>query len=152
MRHSGFPLRGVHQPFHKTFDRIYGTTILPQVARPVTQNGGDVESDKLQKLRAKRDEANAKIRQELGRGRARKRRDDTRRKIIAGALVLVEQDPLIQQWLQRTLDKVLTRNDERSLFGLTLLPTEPAAPQQTARPNFGKLPTAPKTAQEGELA
>jgi hypothetical protein len=42
-----------------------------------------VVSDKLEKLRAKREEMNAKIRKELGRNRAHKRRQDTRRKIIA---------------------------------------------------------------------
>jgi len=95
----------------------------------------------------------ARIRQELGRDRARKRREDTRRKIIAGALVLAEQDPTIKEWLNRTVAKVLTRNDERALFGLPLLPTEPAPPQQPGKPGtFGKKPPGTKAAREDELA
>jgi hypothetical protein len=93
-------------------------------------NEGHVAQDKLEKLLAKREEMNAKIRQEQGRDRTRKRRQDTRRKIIAGALVLSEADPAIQAWLSRTLEKVLTRDDERALFGLAPLPAEPSAPQK----------------------
>jgi hypothetical protein len=91
-----------------------------------------VAQDKLDKLLAKREAMNAKIRQELSRDRMRKRRQDTRRKIIAGALVLAEESTAIKSWLQRTLDKALKRNDERELFGLPLLPAQPPAPP--ARP------------------
>jgi hypothetical protein len=94
----------------------------------------------------------AKIRKEKGRIRKRTRSQDTRRKIIAGALVLIEQDPTIKEWLQRTLNKVLTRNDERMLFGLPLLPTEPTAPQQAGTPDsFGKKPPSAKATREDEL-
>jgi hypothetical protein len=68
-----------------------------------------VVSDKLEKLRAKREEMNAKIRKELGRNRAHKRRQDTRRKIIAGALVLTEEDPTIRAWPKRTVDMAARR-------------------------------------------
>ena len=108
---------------------------------------------KLEKLLAKREEMNAKIRQELGRDRTRKRRQDTRRKIIAGALVLIEQDPAIQAWLSRTVTKVLTRDDDRALFDLPPLPAEapaqiptttgtPAPPPGAGNPpTFGKRPS-----------
>jgi hypothetical protein len=108
-----------------------------------------VGKDKLEKLFAKREEMNAKIRQEQSRDRARKRRQDTRRKILAGALVLAEKDPAIQSWLSRTLASVLTREDERALFGLAPLPAEPSSPQTSPPPppggnpvSFGKRPAA----------
>jgi hypothetical protein len=112
-----------------------------------------VVADKLEKLIDKRQALNAKIRQELGRDRVRKRREDTRRKIIAGAVVLVEKDPAIKLWLQRTLDKVLTRNDERALFGLVLLPEPPDAPlQPDGQTAFGKRAPGSKMARQDEPA
>ena len=80
--------------------------------------------DRLDKLIAKREAMNAKIRLEQGRERSRRRRHDTRRKIIAGALVLAEEDPAIKGWLYGTLGQVLTRKDERDLFGLPALSSE----------------------------
>jgi hypothetical protein len=89
----------------------------------------------------------------MGRDRARQRRLDTRRKILAGALVLTEEDPAIKAWLHRTVEKVLTRNDERALFGLPLLPAEPSAPQKAeTRGSFGKLPPGTKATHEDKLA
>ncbi len=38
----------------------------------------------------------------------------------------------------------------RSLFGLTLLPTEPTVPQQGGTPKFGKLPPGSKASREDE--
>jgi hypothetical protein len=114
-------------------------------------------NDTLEKLLAKRDEMNAKIRRVLGRDRTRKRRQDTRRKIIAGALVLAEEDPAIKAWLTRTLDKLLTREDDRALFDLAPLPASPQPPTPEAAtppaqaavpppapksPPFGKRPSA----------
>ena len=90
--------------------------------------------DKLEKLLAKREETNAKIRQELGRDRTRKRRQETRKKIIAGALVLAEEDPAIRLWLSRTINRAVKRPDERALFGLAPLPAEPSAPQRAEKP------------------
>ena len=51
----------------------------------------------------------------------RVRRDDLRRKILVGAVVLakVEQGGFQQATLQEWLDAALTRADDRALFGLT---------------------------------
>lgn len=67
------------------------------------------------KVRQQRAEARAKS---LASRRARK--DDTRRKILIGAILLakVEQGQFDQKQLRRWLDKALTRNDDRKLFGL----------------------------------
>ena len=67
------------------------------------------------KVRQQRTEARARA---LASRRARK--DDTRRKILVGAIVLakVEQGEFENRTLRRWLDKVLTRADDRALFGL----------------------------------
>ena len=50
----------------------------------------------------------------------RARKDDTRRKILVGAVILakVEQGDFDERQLQRWLDKALVRADDRALFGL----------------------------------
>jgi multidrug efflux pump subunit AcrA (membrane-fusion protein) len=51
---------------------------------------------------------------------ARARKDDTRRKILAGAILLakVESGDFDSRTFRRWLDKALTRKDDRELFGL----------------------------------
>ena len=55
-----------------------------------------------------------------------KRSNDTRRKILAGALVLdmMERDEATRQRFLERLDKYLKRADDRELFGLNPLPAE----------------------------
>ena len=50
----------------------------------------------------------------------RSRKDDTRRKILAGAILLakVESGDFELRTFKRWLDKALTRKDDRELFGL----------------------------------
>ena len=50
----------------------------------------------------------------------RSRKDDTRRKILVGAIVMarIEQGRLSQADLRAWLDEVLTRPDDRALFEL----------------------------------
>jgi len=50
----------------------------------------------------------------------RQRREDTRRKILVGALVLtqVERGDYPKEKLLQTLDQYLTRPEDRALFGL----------------------------------
>ena len=82
---------------------------------------------------------------------ARKRKEDTRKKILAGALVLAEQDLTIRAWLTRTLNRALKRSDERALFGLPPLPEEPGVPLQAdAPPTFGKKAPGAKSTREDE--
>jgi hypothetical protein len=51
---------------------------------------------------------------------SRARKEDTRRKILVGAVILakVEQGDFDERQLRRWLDKALTRGDDRALFGL----------------------------------
>jgi hypothetical protein len=50
----------------------------------------------------------------------RSRRDDTRRKILVGAILVakVEQGVIQESVLRSWLDGALTRQDDRALFGL----------------------------------
>ena len=58
-----------------------------------------------------------------------KRASDTRRKILAGALVLemMEKDEATKQRFLERLDKFLTRQDDRNLFGLPALAVDKGA-------------------------
>lgn len=63
-----------------------------------------------------------------------KRSSDTRRKILAGALVLemMERDAATRQRFLERLDQYLKREDDRALFELPPLPAEtPLAPLKT---------------------
>jgi len=52
----------------------------------------------------------------------RKRQDDTRRKVLVGAVVLAKLDDGTYPEAEFTamMDKALTRNEDRKLFGLTV--------------------------------
>ena len=54
------------------------------------------------------------------------RSQDTRRKVLAGAMVLemMERDEATRQRFMERLDKYLTRADDRALFDLQVTPTE----------------------------
>lgn len=68
------------------------------------------EKAKKQKVEARKRAAEAKL----------NRAQDTRRKILAGALVLemMEQDEQAKTRFMARLDSFLTRQDDRALFGL----------------------------------
>jgi hypothetical protein len=72
---------------------------------------------RLRQLKAKQQRIEARQRSLASR---RTRRDDTRRKILVGAIVLakVDQDVLSESTLRGWLDNALTRSDDRALFGL----------------------------------
>jgi hypothetical protein len=72
---------------------------------------------RLRQLKAKQQRMEARQRSLSSR---RARRDDTRRKILVGAIVLakVDQGVLQDSVLRAWLDGALTRADDRALFGL----------------------------------
>jgi hypothetical protein len=73
--------------------------------------------EKLKQLRTRQARLEARKRTLASR---RARRDDTRRKILVGAVVLakVDQGVLEDSVLRGWLDGALTRADDRALFGL----------------------------------
>lgn len=79
---------------------------------------------KLEQLKAKKIaiESRQKIRQKQG-----ERKQDTRRKILIGALILekMEKDEELKQKVTKELDQFLTRKTDRELFALSPLPVAP---------------------------
>ena len=67
----------------------------------------------------------------------RRRSDDTRRKILVGAVILakVEQGEWSKERLREWMDKALTRADDRALFGLLPVPSEPETRPQNTTPD-----------------
>ena len=78
--------------------------------------------EKLAQLKARQARAEARKRALLSR---RARKDDTRRKILAGAIVLtkVDQGELDPKLFRSWLDQGLPRSDDRALFDLPVLPS-----------------------------
>ena len=73
--------------------------------------------ERLKQLKVQQARAEARRRMQVSR---QSRRDDTRRKILVGAVVLakVEQGVIADADLRAWLDGALTRADDRSLFQL----------------------------------
>jgi hypothetical protein len=85
------------------------------VAAKITERIGTLE-ERLKQLKAKQQRVQARKRTLESR---RTRRDDTRRKILVGAIVLakVEQGVIDAAQLRGWLEGALTRPDDRALFG-----------------------------------
>ena len=86
--------------------------------------------DRIADLEKRLKQAKALKQQQVTRERAaekkRQRSDDTRRKILVGAVILAKVDH--GEWpkerLRELMDKALTRADDRALFGLLPVPSE----------------------------
>jgi hypothetical protein len=79
----------------------------------------DTLEQRLKALKARHQQSEARRRTFQSR---RERREETRRKILVGAIVLakVDQGVLEESVLRRWLDGALTREDDRALFGLSM--------------------------------
>lgn len=86
---------------------------------------------KLEQLKVQRDKIETRKLSKVLKGQ---RADDTRRKILAGSLVLdmMERDESTRQRFMDRLDKYLTRADDRALFDLPV--PESAQSQPEAQP------------------
>ena len=80
--------------------------------------------DKLEKLLKQRETINARIRQEQGKVNQRKRKEDTRRKILYGAWLEreIEKRPEFGVQVHKDMNNYLTRPDDRALFELPPVP------------------------------
>jgi hypothetical protein len=104
-------------------------------------------SDKLAKLIEQRKAIDAQIKLEQNRENEKKKKDDTRRKILTGAAVLDEaaKHPKFKADIDKLLGRFLKRNDERALFGLPPLPVHTAAnngAEKTDTAGPGVIPTS----------
>jgi len=89
------------------------------VTNPITKAEAEIEALKKKLAEAKARKAKIEARQRAAESK-KKRSEETRRKILAGALVLQmmeEKDEVKRRFLDQ-LDKFLTRDDDRALFGL----------------------------------
>lgn len=77
-------------------------------------------SDRLDKLKQQREKLNRAIRKEEAAARQQARKDETRRKILDGAMIqkYAEDHPDIQALLDQLREKELKRDEDRALFGL----------------------------------
>ena len=87
----------------------------------------DALEQRLRQLKAKQQRAEARRRSLESR---RARRNELRRKILVGAIVLakIEQGEFDDSQLRQWLDEALTRADDRELFELTRKPADAAVP------------------------
>ena len=87
--------------------------------------------DRIADLEKRLKQAKALKQQQVAREKAaerkRQRSEDTRRKILVGAVILakVEHGEWPKERLRELMDKALTRTDDRTLFGLLPAPSEP---------------------------
>jgi len=81
---------------------------------------------KLTRLLEKRNAVNARIRQVQNKQKASERRNETRRKILAGAAVLqwAARDSEFNAKLMAELNRFLMRDDNRALFDLPPVQTK----------------------------
>jgi hypothetical protein len=90
----------------------------------VTKDTPAMSSEKLAKLKQQQEQIARKIRLEKQRISSQDRKDDTRRKIIAGALALNhrEKNPTsdFARKLDALLDEYVFKPHERALFGLPI--------------------------------
>lgn len=79
----------------------------------------------IEKLKEKKRQLEARIRKIEAVENQKKRKADTRKKIIIGSLVLAEAetDPKLKKWLDGVIDRKLINDRDRELFGLPLQKT-----------------------------
>lgn len=76
-----------------------------------------LQEEKLKKLLDKKQQLENRIKMEQNRLQRKERQEDTRRKILAGALMLEEYKNKPEE-LKKKMDKFLSRDNDRELFGL----------------------------------
>ena len=78
------------------------------------------DEERLAELEARRARLDGQMQRIKAQQRERDRKEDTRRKVLAGAAVLAEAErtPEAQDRLMRLLDRFLERPKDRAVFGL----------------------------------
>lgn len=84
--------------------------------------------NKIDTLTEKRNQLNVQIQALQAEEQSKKRKDDTRRKILIGGVVLkmLKTNEMPKQQLNQILDKHLDRERDRKLFGLPTKTVEPS--------------------------
>lgn len=81
-----------------------------------------MESERVKKLKEQKKMIEQRLRKQQNSDRKKERKDDTRRKILAGAWLLDEMNQRedFKEFVYKKLDSFLTRPADRALFGLPL--------------------------------
>ncbi|MEZ9998969.1 hypothetical protein AB4428_11760 [Vibrio lentus] len=79
-------------------------------------------ASKLEQLKKKQEQLRLQIQKEQQKESTKKRKEDTRRKILLGAMVLerMERESDYKEQVSKTLDKYLTKERDRELFDLPI--------------------------------
>ena len=87
--------------------------------------------DRMRKLEEQRARINAEIQRVRSRESQEERKRETRRKILAGAMVLdrVARKDLSEKLFKADMDRFLERNQDRALFGLPPRPADSSQPR-----------------------
>lgn len=82
------------------------------------------KTDRLSRLQQQREALDHKIRSEQKKLKDQERRDDTRRKVVAGAIALahMEKDEQFKEYFSKILDRFVERPQDRILFGFMEIP------------------------------
>ncbi|HEU5375741.1 MAG TPA: mobilization protein [Ktedonobacteraceae bacterium] len=82
-----------------------------------------MESERVKKLKEQKRVIEERLRKQQNRDRTKERKDDTRRKILAGAWLLDEMNQRndFKEFVYKKLDSFLSRPADRALFGLSPL-------------------------------
>lgn len=84
--------------------------------------------EKIAELEKKAAQIKARLQSEQAKIKGQERKNDTRRKIIVGALALEHEDPTFQETLSRLLHQYVTKPQDRALFDLPPLPEQETPP------------------------
>lgn len=88
--------------------------------------------ERLVKLEEQRARINAEIQRVRARGQQQKRKDDTRRKVLIGSMVLAkigEDQWWTDEQLTALMDHYLNRDNDRQMFGLEPRPKAEDGPE-----------------------
>ncbi len=82
------------------------------------------DTEKLAEVQARIEALKARAAKIEGRQKAQERKAETRRKVLAGAMILHHRqtDEKARSWVDRKLDEFLERDQDRALFGLSPRP------------------------------
>ncbi len=89
---------------------------------------------RLKQLQQRRDQLNTQLAALEARNRQAEKKREDRRKILLGALVLIDlsERPELRAWLAERLPGFLTRPEDKKLFADLLPPDDEASPKSPA--------------------
>ena len=145
-----FKLPETTREFEKDFAEIQKNRVLSESALDRIRKLTIEKHQQREKAKIAQRRASSAIAKAEQTARAQERRDDTRRKIIAGALLLsMQNDPAWKQVIDDMLNSI-TKNADRALFGLEPLPKPEPVAEVPVEPQATEAPASPQEAEATE--